>query len=106
MKSSTTSDFWRNYRALPPAARIAARKAYKLWQQNPRHGRFNFKRKEIIGARASGRAIALWDANMKEHFIGSGLARTMNMNGCFGICELHRQLQAVAKNSGRAESDE
>jgi hypothetical protein len=45
MKSSTTSDFWRNYRALPPAARTAARKAYKLWQQNPRHGSLQFQKK-------------------------------------------------------------
>jgi hypothetical protein len=51
------------------------------------HGtaRFNFKRKATIGAPASGRAIALWDANTKEHFIGSGLVRTMNTNGCSGI---------------------
>ncbi|HTA95361.1 MAG TPA: hypothetical protein VK769_04485 [Verrucomicrobiae bacterium] len=45
MKSSTTSDFWRNYRVLPPAARTAARKAYKLWQQNPRHGSLQFQKK-------------------------------------------------------------
>jgi hypothetical protein len=37
MKSSTTGDFWQSYRALSPEVQ-AARKAYKLWLQNPRHG--------------------------------------------------------------------
>jgi len=45
MKSSTTSDFWRNYRALPPDARVAARKAYRLWQQNPQHGSLRFQKR-------------------------------------------------------------
>ena len=60
MKSSTTGDFWQSYRALSPAVQTAARKAYKLWLQNPRHGRFHFSRKAITGVRGLGRAIARW----------------------------------------------
>jgi hypothetical protein len=45
MKSSTTSDFWQSYRVLPPDVRTAARKAYKLWLQNPRHGSLQFQKK-------------------------------------------------------------
>ena len=43
--------------------------------------RFNSKRKAITGALASALAIARWDANTKEHFTGSGLARMMNTSG-------------------------
>lgn len=45
MKSSTTSDFWHGYRALPPVVRAAARKCYRLWLQNPRHGSLQFQKK-------------------------------------------------------------
>ena len=45
MKSSTTGDFWQSYRALSPTVQTAARKAYKLWLQNPRHGSLQFQKK-------------------------------------------------------------
>ena len=37
MKSSTTPDFWRAYAALPPEVKRQARKAWRLWRENPRH---------------------------------------------------------------------
>lgn len=45
MKSSTTSDFWVGYRSLPPAVRSQARKAYRLWMENPRHPSLRFEKK-------------------------------------------------------------
>jgi hypothetical protein len=45
MKSSTTSDFWAGYRGLPPAVRSQARKAYRLWLENPRHPSLRFEKK-------------------------------------------------------------
>src|SRR5436309_14099066 len=35
MQSLTNPEFWRTYVALPPEARAAARKAYRLWKENP-----------------------------------------------------------------------
>jgi len=45
MKSLTSPKFWRTYAALPPAARLAARKAYRLWQQNPQHPSLQFQKR-------------------------------------------------------------
>src|ERR1017187_4287391 len=45
MKSLTTPEFWQMYAALPPEVRAAARKVYKLWQQNPRHGSLQFQKR-------------------------------------------------------------
>ena len=45
MKSLTTPEFWQMYAGLPPNVRAAARKAYKLWQQNPRHGPLQFQKR-------------------------------------------------------------
>jgi hypothetical protein len=45
MKSLTTSDFWQGYRLLPPAIRASARKAYRLWKENPRHPSLRFEKK-------------------------------------------------------------
>jgi hypothetical protein len=102
MKSSTTGDFWQCYRALSPAVRTAARKAYKLWLQNPRHGSLQFQKKNTTGVRASDRAIARWGANMKEPCIGSGSGRTTNMNGCWAKDEnsLHRQPRDSGPDDG------
>ena len=51
MKSLTSPDFWRAYAPLPPEARASARKAYRLWQQNPGHGSLRFQkvRKVLAG---------------------------------------------------------
>lgn len=48
----------------------------------------NSKRKVLFGAPASGQVIARWDANTKEHFTGSGLARMMNTSGFCAEFEL------------------
>ena len=45
MKSLTSPEFWRAYAALPPGARAAARKAYRLWNDNPRHGSRRFQKR-------------------------------------------------------------
>ena len=45
MKSSTTPSFWHAYRALTPEIQTEARKAYQLWQANPRHPSLHFERK-------------------------------------------------------------
>jgi hypothetical protein len=45
MKSLTSSKFWQAYAALPPHARLAARKAYHLWQQNPQHPSLRFQKR-------------------------------------------------------------
>ena len=44
MKSLTTPDFWTSYSALPAEAKEKARKAYRLWQSNPRHPSLHFKK--------------------------------------------------------------
>ena len=37
MNSRTAADFWRLYRLLPKTVRAQARKAYRLFQENPAH---------------------------------------------------------------------
>ncbi|MBC6481795.1 MAG: hypothetical protein GDA56_32575 [Hormoscilla sp. GM7CHS1pb] len=44
MKSLTTPDFWKTYAALPREIKEQARKAYKLWEENPSHPSLNFKK--------------------------------------------------------------
>jgi hypothetical protein len=44
MKSSTTSDFWASYDALPPDIKVRARRAFALWLRNPRHPSLCFKK--------------------------------------------------------------
>lgn len=43
MKSFTTDSFWRSYRSLPEAIRAQARKAYRLFRENPGHPSLQFK---------------------------------------------------------------
>lgn len=45
MKSLTTPEFWEAYAALPTNTQARARKAYRLWGQNPRHGSLQFEKK-------------------------------------------------------------
>jgi len=45
MRSLTTPEFWKAYAALPPDARDAARKTFRIWQQNPRHGSLKFQKR-------------------------------------------------------------
>lgn len=44
MKSLTVPKFWRAYAELPPEIRLAARKQYRLWKENPRHPSLQFKK--------------------------------------------------------------
>jgi hypothetical protein len=44
MKSATVARFWRLYRALPIAAREAAREAYRLFEADPAHPGLRFHR--------------------------------------------------------------
>jgi hypothetical protein len=43
MKSSTTPDFWKYYSSLSPELKQQARKAYRLWNNNPKHPSLCFK---------------------------------------------------------------
>ena len=43
MKSATLPYFWKEYRSLNEQTRQAARKAYKLWRENPFHPSLHFK---------------------------------------------------------------
>jgi hypothetical protein len=43
MKSATLPSFWEKYRALSPAVRTGARKAYRLWAENPFYPSLHFK---------------------------------------------------------------
>jgi hypothetical protein len=45
MKSSTTPEFWQAYAALPADLKKAARKNFRLWLRNPRHGSLQFQRR-------------------------------------------------------------
>jgi hypothetical protein len=78
MISHTTAQFWEAYRELPSDMRKQARKAYRLFLQNPYHPSLQFKRvhssQPIYSARVSGdyRALAVRDDNTLLWFwIGS-----------------------------------
>lgn len=64
MKSSTTSRFWRAYASLPAEVRIAARKQYRLWRENPRHPSLQFKK---VGP--------FWSVRVTEDFRALALLR-------------------------------
>jgi hypothetical protein len=63
MKSFATSDFWQAYAELSPEMKKKARKAYRLWQDDPFYPSLHFKKvgKNLWSARVSGgfRALAL-----------------------------------------------
>ncbi|MGF1542701.1 MAG: hypothetical protein ACFCU5_20050 [Pleurocapsa sp.] len=43
MKSTTLPSFWANYKLLTEKTRRSARKAYRLWKENPFHPSLHFK---------------------------------------------------------------
>ena len=43
MNSATLSSFWTAYRSLSASTRRQARKAYRLWAENPFHRSLHFK---------------------------------------------------------------
>ncbi|MFN5514778.1 MAG: type II toxin-antitoxin system RelE family toxin [Cyanobacteriota bacterium] len=63
MKSLTTPDFWRTYRALSSDIQERAQRAYQLWQSNPSHPSLHFKKvgKNLWSIRVTSgyRALAL-----------------------------------------------
>jgi hypothetical protein len=50
MKSSTTSDFRASFDALPADIKARARRAFALWQRNPRHPSLCFKKVGVVRA--------------------------------------------------------
>jgi len=65
-KSSTTSDFWSAYRALPPDIKRRARAAYRLWQRDPRHPSLRFKKCGAVWSVRVGagyRALAVFEGD-------------------------------------------
>jgi hypothetical protein len=57
MKSSTTAKFWESYARLPEEIQRAARKQFRLWQEDPRHQSVQFK---AIGG--------LWSARVTQDY--------------------------------------
>ena len=57
MRSRATPRFWAAYRELPPDIQNLARKAYRLFRENPRHPALQFKKvhdhEPIYAARVS-----------------------------------------------------
>lgn len=43
ISSTTAPSFWESYRRCPAQEREAARKAYRLWSENPQHPSLRFK---------------------------------------------------------------
>lgn len=43
MKSATLPSFWSNYKSLNNEVKQGARKAYRLWSENPFHPSLHFK---------------------------------------------------------------
>jgi hypothetical protein len=44
VNSAATTNFWRLYLSLPPAAQNLANKTYQLWRSNPAHPSLRFRR--------------------------------------------------------------
>ena len=57
MKSRATPRFWAAYRELPPEIRDLARKAYRLFLENPGHPSLRYSARVTLGYRALG----LWE---------------------------------------------
>jgi len=78
MKSLTSVDFWHCYRALPPEARAAARKAYRFGRKIRGILRSVFENVEDFGAFVLAADIARWPFLFPTVIFGSELARMMN----------------------------
>ena len=74
MRSATLPSFWTAYRSLDEIIKRSARKAYRLWAQNPFHPSLHFKcinREENIWAvriTRSYRAIGTLESDMVTWF--------------------------------------
>lgn len=74
MKSDALPSFWENYRALEEDVRRQARKAYRLWSDNPFHPSLHFKcintEENIWSVRVSRgyRALGIWEKDTVTWF--------------------------------------
>jgi hypothetical protein len=74
MKSNVLPSFWAAYRALDESVRQRARKAYRLWAENPFHPSLRFKcinpQENIWSARITRgyRALCLWEGDTATWF--------------------------------------
>ena len=74
MKSQTLPSFWDNYKLLTEKNRRSARKAYRLWKENPFHPSLRFKcinsEENIWSVRInrSYRAIGILDSDIVTWF--------------------------------------
>ena len=82
MKSSATSKFWRVYHSLPAEIRAEARKAYRLWKENPRHPSLRFERKGPYWSVRIARGWRALGRCTKARFTGFGSALTTNTKDC------------------------
>ena len=73
MTSLTTPRFWAAYRELPAEVRDAARKAYRLFRENPQHPSLQFKKVHDQEAVYSVRVTIAYRA--------VGLSRTTKLRG-------------------------
>lgn len=78
MKSATLDSFWAEYRRLDASVKQSARKAFRLWGQNPFHPSLRFKcinRQESIWSvrvTLGYRALGVWDGDTVTWFwVGS-----------------------------------
>jgi hypothetical protein len=69
VKSRATPRFWTSYRKLPSDTREHARKAYRLFRDNPAHPSLNFKKvhasEPVYSVRVTRgyRAVGLWESD-------------------------------------------
>jgi hypothetical protein len=78
MKSNALPSFWVAYRSLDKAVKRRARKAYRLWAENPFHPSLHFKcintEEDVWSVRISlgFRALGIWEDDIVTWFwIGS-----------------------------------
>ena len=78
MNSATLDSFWAAYRRLDDSVKQSARKAFRLWAQNPFHPSLRFKcinrQENIWSVRVTlgYRALGVWDGDTVTWFwIGS-----------------------------------
>lgn len=64
MTSRTRPSFWRAYALLDPRVRVAARRAYQLFQQDPHHPSLRFKKLQGYDS--------IWSVRINEQYRAVG----------------------------------